>query len=260
MPSASTTQSGEQRARLLEHLVHQHFGSAVGEVASILLARGALSFPQLAKLTALPPSLAQAALLALSTHTLLFHSETEVNGRLTELYELNHDAIERRLRGGLYVEMAAEWEGGTQLAAVTDALWREGILVREDLVHVVSDALIAARDNADGLALDDDPKGKKRARVADQGAFPPSFLPSLSRAQADLDAHPRTVADTADKLVRKAFAQGYLNVVTPGSQLSPSSLEIKWEEELRATIKGAPASATRGSAPQRLACRESGSR
>ena len=42
MPSASTTQSGEQRARLLEHLVHQHFGSAVGEVASILLARGAL--------------------------------------------------------------------------------------------------------------------------------------------------------------------------------------------------------------------------
>jgi len=39
--------------------------------------------------------------------------------------------------------------------------------------------------------------------------------------------------------VRKAFAQGYLNVVTPGSQLSPSSLEIKWEEELRATIKGA---------------------
>ncbi|TNY22295.1 hypothetical protein DMC30DRAFT_445354 [Rhodotorula diobovata] len=218
MPSASTTQSGEQRARLLEHLVHQHFGSAVGEVASILLARGALSFPQLAKLTALPPSLAQAALLALSTHTLLFHSETEVNGRLTELYELNHDAIERRLRGGLYVEMAAEWEGGTQLAAVTDALWREGILVREDLVHVVSDALIAARDNADGLALDDDPKGKKRARVADQ------------------------VADTADKLVRKAFAQGYLNVVTPGSQLSPSSLEIKWEEELRATIKGIPSS------------------
>lgn len=45
--------------------------------------------------------------------------------------------------------------------------------------------------------------------------------------------------DNADKLIRRAFAKGYLSVVTPGSQISPSSLEIKWEEELRLTIKGA---------------------
>ncbi|GAA5849254.1 hypothetical protein JCM9279_006427 [Rhodotorula babjevae] len=218
MPSASTTQSSEQRTRLLEHLVHQHFGSAVGEVASILLARGALSFPQLAKLTSLPPALVHASLLVLSTHTLLFHSDTEVNGRLTELYELNHDAIERRLRGGLYVEMASEWDGGEQLAPVCDILWREGILVKEDLIHVVQEELLKAHEDQDAFAVADDPKGKKRSRALDQ------------------------VAETADKLVRKAFAQGYLNVVTPGSQLSPSSLEIKWEEELRATIKGIPSS------------------
>ena len=188
MPSASTTQSSEQRTRLLEHLVHQHFGSAVGEVASILLARGALSFPQLAKLTSLPPALVHASLLVLSTHTLLFHSDTEVNGRLTELYELNHDAIERRLRGGLYVEMASEWDGGEQLAPVCDILWREGILVKEDLVHVVQEELLKARNDHDALALADDPKGKKRSRALDQGPFllslPPSLLPLASLAQS----------------------------------------------------------------------------
>lgn len=39
--------------------------------------------------------------------------------------------------------------------------------------------------------------------------------------------------------MRKGFAQGFFSIVTPGSQTSPSSLEIKWEEELRSTIKGA---------------------
>ncbi|KWU41042.1 hypothetical protein RHOSPDRAFT_37429 [Rhodotorula sp. JG-1b] len=215
---SSATQSGTERSRLLQHVVYQQFGAAVGEIASILLFRGALSFPQLAKLTALPPSLVHASLLVLSTHCLLFHSETEVGGRLTELYELNHDAIERRLRGGMYVEMAIEWEGGPQLGQVVEVLWKEGMLRREDLVEVVRCQLAAERGVDDfGAGMDgDDPKGKKRAKEADK------------------------VAEDAERLVRKAFAQGYIQIVTPGSQLSPSSLEIKWEEELRALIKGIP--------------------
>lgn len=56
-------------------------------------------------------------------------------------------------------------------------------------------------------------------------------LAGLTRSSAAMEA--------AERLVRKAFAQGFVNIVTPGSQLSPSSLEIKWEEELRSTIKGA---------------------
>lgn len=39
-------------------------------------------------------------------------------------------------------------------------------------------------------------------------------------------------------MLRKAFSEGFISIVTPGSQLSPSSLEIKWEEELRLSIKG----------------------
>ena len=194
---SSATQSGTERSRLLQHVVYQQFGAAVGvspppqqipsrphssltllvnrtqEIASILLFRGALSFPQLAKLTALPPSLVHASLLVLSTHCLLFHSETEVGGRLTELYELNHDAIERRLRGGMYVEMAIEWEGGPQLGQVVEVLWKEGMLRREDLIEVVRCQLAAERGVDDfGAGMDgDDPKGKKRAKEADKGAF-----------------------------------------------------------------------------------------
>ncbi|POY72143.1 hypothetical protein BMF94_4876 [Rhodotorula taiwanensis] len=213
---SSSTQSGTERSRLLQHVIYQQFGAAVGEIASILLFRGSLSFPQLARLTSLPPSLVHASLLILSTHCLLFHSETEVAGRLTELYELNHDAIERRMRGGMYAEMAHEWrQGGPQLAQVVEVLWREGMLRREDLYEVVRAQFALER----GLpfALDDaaatDPKGKRKQQEA---------------------------IDDAERLVNKAFAQGYIQIVTPGSQLSPSSLEIKWEEELKALIKGIP--------------------
>ncbi|BGP28188.1 RNA polymerase III subunit C82 [Rhodotorula toruloides] len=213
--SASAIQSGLERARLLEHLVYQQLGGAVGEIASILLSRGALSFPQLIKLTSLPPALVHSSLLVLSTHTLLFHSETEVGGRLTELYELNHDAVERRIRGGLYVEMASEWDGGEELSTVIEVLWKEGILTREDLYEVMRQKIMHKREMELG-AEQEEPKGKKRARTEDQAT------------------------EAAERLVRKAFAQGFVNIVTPGSQLSPSSLEIKWEEELRSTIKGIP--------------------
>ena len=31
---------------------------------------------------------------------------------------------------------------------------------------------------------------------------------------------------------------GYISIVTKGSQTSPTSLQIKWEEELAASIRG----------------------
>ncbi|GAA5898808.1 hypothetical protein JCM5296_005613 [Sporobolomyces johnsonii] len=215
----SSVVSSIERTRLLEHLVYQQFGNAVGEIAAILLSRGALSFPQLLRLTALSPSIVHNSLLVLSTHNLLYHSDTEVNGRLTELYELNHDAVERRLRGGLYAEMAHEWEAGPELSEAIEWLWREGMLRKEDLYEVVKQRILAngAEVHPDDLL---DPKGKKRARIT-----------------TDAEAQ-----QAAEKLVRRAFAQGYISIVTPGSQLSPSSLEIKWEEELKATIKGIPTS------------------
>ncbi|GAA6064678.1 hypothetical protein JCM10212_006174 [Sporobolomyces blumeae] len=214
--------SSLERTRLLEHLVYQQFGSAVGEVASILLSRGSLSFPQLSRLTSLSPTLVQSSLLILSVHSLLYHSETEhLNGKLVELYELNHAAVEQRLRGGVYVEMAREWSGGSELEQVARVLWDEGMLRREDLYEVVKRRLLEWNPDEGGdVFASDDTKGKKRARIT-----------SDDQAQ-----------EVAEQIVRRAFAENFLSVVTPGSQLSPSSLEIKWEEELRLMIKGIPSS------------------
>lgn len=136
-------------------------------------------------------------MLVLSTHCLLYHSETEVAGRLTELYELNHDAIERRRRGGMYAEMAVEWNGGSaggeedragdRLAQVVEVLWREGMLRREDLYEVVRAQLAHERGlGFEGVGEEDadmaDPKGKKRARAEEEGA--PKSVPGSLDALA----------------------------------------------------------------------------
>ncbi|CEQ40776.1 SPOSA6832_02433 [Sporobolomyces salmonicolor] len=243
----SSVVSSIERTRLLEHLVYQQFGNAVGEVAGILLSRGALSFPQLLRLTALAPPIVHNALLVLSVHSLLYHSDTEVNGRITELYELNHDAVERRLRGGRYAEMAEEWEGGPELSEAIEWLWREGMLRKEDLHEVVKQRILTRATEVTPEELLD-PKGKKRARITTDDEGPSSrFWRSPARVLTR-DRMP-AAQHAAEMLVRRAFAQGYISVVTPGSQLSPSSLEIKWEEELRLTIKGQAGAASASGPP-----------
>jgi DNA-directed RNA polymerase III subunit RPC3 len=155
----------------------------------------------------------------------------------------------------MYAQMAAEWEGGKELVAVVEVILQHGMLPKEDLLQAV-----VGRMEAENTFEDEDPKGKKRARAEEQRTFRSSpLLTSLPFALALLWS--RSIAPllcvsflslsstvlnlrpagytAADKLVRRAFAKGYISIVTPGSQISPSSLEIKWEEELRLTIKGA---------------------
>lgn len=100
---------------------------------------------------------------------------------------MNHDAVERRLRGGMYVEMGAEWEHGCELEELVKVLWDEGILRREDLYEVVKQRLLSDARDADVFGIDhDDKKGKKRARITsdEQGEHPshPSLSLSLSLA------------------------------------------------------------------------------
>lgn len=67
----------------------------------------------------------------------------------------------------MYVEMGAEWESGAELEEVVKVLWDEGILRREDLYEVVKQRLLNERSNEDvfGLGIEEDKKGKKRARI-----------------------------------------------------------------------------------------------
>ena len=114
-----------------------------------MLSRGSLAFPQLTRLSALPAATIYSSLVILSLHSLLYHSESEVNGRLVELYEMNQVGIERRMRGGWYVEMAKEWNESACLDAVVELMWKEGMQRREDLEAVLSKAMYEKQESDD---------------------------------------------------------------------------------------------------------------
>lgn len=102
-----------------------------------------MRFGQLAALSALPQQYIHSSLLILSIHGLLYHSESEINGRLVELYEINETAVEQRIRGGLYVEMAREWDPNSAFDVVVESLWQDGMQRKDSLIETAAHALLA---------------------------------------------------------------------------------------------------------------------
>ncbi|KAM0752921.1 hypothetical protein T439DRAFT_323536 [Meredithblackwellia eburnea MCA 4105] len=224
----------EDRIRLLEHLVYSNYGSAVGEIASLLLHRGSLPFSHLVRLSSLPPPLVHSSILILSLHGLLYHSESEIGGRLTDLYEINPTAIENRLRGGLYIHLAEEVGDGLDFAV--EALWRNGMLKADEIAEEVA-LKYWGRGSGTGPGYD---ALKAAAAAAAAGSSKSSKAKGKAKAK---DVGPSTMSSAkaaAKKMVARGVRDGFLSIVTPGSQISPMSLEIKWEEELRLAIKGLP--------------------
>lgn len=217
--------SGTDYSRLLIHVTEAHFGPIVAEIVALLLKRGSLPFPQLLLLSGFPPSQVHSALLILSLHSLLFHSESEVNGRLTELYEINEDNLYSRLRGSLYVSLAEETLG---LNDAVGLLWKEGMLNAEDIVAHVGENLWrdsedkAAAIEANQMIEGSKAKGKGKGKEKETGIF----------------ASEKDAKKEAMQIVRRGVRDGFLSIITSGSQVSPRSLEIKWEGELRLQIKG----------------------
>ncbi|KAK4702468.1 DNA-directed RNA polymerase III subunit RPC3, partial [Phenoliferia sp. Uapishka_3] len=212
------------------------------EVASLLLTRGSLPFTHLLRLSSLPPAQVHSALLILSLHSLLYHSENESSGKLIELYEINDVAIERRIRGGVFVELAREEGDGQGLEVAVEGIWREGMRKKEEIVEEVSRGLWEkARtkieeeefgsmdwDDQDGFGGATNGNGKSKGKGTAKGKSK-AGITSLADAKV-----------AANKMVARSVRDGFLSIVTPGSQISPMALEIKWEEELRLSIKGLP--------------------
>jgi hypothetical protein len=138
------------------------------EIASILLNRGSLAFAQLTRLSSLPPSTIHSCLLILSLHSLLYHSESEVNGKLLELYEINELGVQRRMRGGVYVEMAREWDESSVLDEVIESLWRDGMQKRDMLIETGARKLIEKYEREERLR-EADAKGKPDSHAHGKG-------------------------------------------------------------------------------------------
>ncbi|SCV67112.1 BQ2448_5758 [Microbotryum intermedium] len=234
---------GQDRIRLLTDIVNQHFGSVVGEIASILLARGSLTFAHLTRLSSLPSALIHQALLVLSLHTLLYHSEIDSEKRV-EAFEINQANLEQRLRGGLYIDLANRKAQSLSLSPSLDSvltkivqeIWKNGMMGTHDLVAfakqeillqhrmlVIKHELAAEASASSNGAVDPSSslsklKGKGKAR----GLGPLSDARAEARAQV---------------LCKRAFHDGYLALITPESQEMPRSLEIKWDTEARQGMK-----------------------
>lgn len=103
--------TSSSRTLLCEHILHLHFGAAVGAVSSVLLNRGRLSYETLLRLVprTLTQRSVQASLLVLVQHNCLFHVQDSDDG--LEYFEMNVPEILQRRKIGSVAAMARDMYG-----------------------------------------------------------------------------------------------------------------------------------------------------
>ncbi|EJD53249.1 hypothetical protein AURDEDRAFT_180799 [Auricularia subglabra TFB-10046 SS5] len=94
-----------ESGKLCVQIIHEHFGPLTAQIAAVLLHRGRLSMPQLARELGLKSQTVRAAVLVLVQHNILWHAETDDR---TEVMEINIDECIARLRFGHYMSLARE--------------------------------------------------------------------------------------------------------------------------------------------------------
>ncbi|KAF8479230.1 RNA polymerase III subunit RPC82-domain-containing protein [Russula ochroleuca] len=117
-------------ANVCTQIIHSHFGRFTSTVASTLLNRGRLSFPQLVRYSRLKPRTVRAAILVLVQHNILWHATSEDEG---EVFEVNIDECLTRLRFGRYVWLA-EQRFGMPGAGIVELLLDHGKLRPPDIM------------------------------------------------------------------------------------------------------------------------------
>lgn len=108
-------------------------GWYVQEIAAVLLRRGTLPLDQLQRLTSLPRKMIQQGLIILSLHDCLHHARPLRAGG-AELYEINQNGLQQRMRGGRYAQMAFE-RGGEVWSSIVETCWREGMAKPEEMIE-----------------------------------------------------------------------------------------------------------------------------
>lgn len=100
------------RVALCEHILAEHFGAAVGKVASVLLARGRLAYETLIRLIpsrVLSQRAVMESLLVLVQHNCLYHVVDDQDG--LEYFEINVEEVLLRRRYGYYMAVARDTWG-----------------------------------------------------------------------------------------------------------------------------------------------------
>lgn len=139
------------RVALCEHLIAEHFGAAVCKVASVLLARGRLSYETLIRLIpsrVLSQRSVIESLLVLVQHNCLYHVVDDQDG--LEYFEINLDEVLLRRRYGQYIALSRDtW--GKKGADVVARVLQDGKLqlavLLKDMQHSQQSASSSATAN-----------------------------------------------------------------------------------------------------------------
>ncbi|KAI6043039.1 RNA polymerase III subunit RPC82-domain-containing protein [Pisolithus marmoratus] len=123
-----------ETVRLCTQVVHSHFGPLTTNVATALLRRGRLSFPQLLRYTRLKPRTVRATILVLVQHNLLWHAQTDEDG---EALEFNTAECLKRLRFGRYVWLVENMLGNAA-AEIVQLVLDHGKLRAPDIISRLS--------------------------------------------------------------------------------------------------------------------------
>ena len=128
------------RVTLCEHILFEHFGSAVGRVGSVLLARGRLSYETLVRLIPsrmLSQRNVMASLIVLIQHNCLFHIQDDEDG--LEYFEIDVGEVLQRRRYGTLMGLAKDtW--GRKAGEVLARVLNEGKIQLATLVQDCQEA------------------------------------------------------------------------------------------------------------------------
>lgn len=146
-------------------------------MASVLLTKGRLPFPQIVRLASLKPRTARASILVLIQHNLLWHSKGD-DGR--EVFEINTDECIMRLRFGYFIWLSDQLYGAlvrilrlasplvslmpSQAARIVSLILDHGKLRSADIISRLSAADAKSKSNISYAGTYPDVQYKKQFR------------------------------------------------------------------------------------------------
>ncbi|CAG8676560.1 9301_t:CDS:2, partial [Acaulospora morrowiae] len=101
----------ETSIRLCCYIIRDDFGAIVEQVAKVLLQKGRLPLPLIARFAKYTLSKTRESLFILIQHNIVYWTETREGSRIGIYYSIEKDEILTRLNFGIYIKNANEWIG-----------------------------------------------------------------------------------------------------------------------------------------------------
>ncbi|CAG8565959.1 5466_t:CDS:10 [Cetraspora pellucida] len=121
--------------RLCCYVIRDDFGPSVEQVAKVLLQKGRLTLPIIAKLSKFALAKTRECLFILIQHNLVYWAEARESQRIGIYYSIERDEILTRLNFGIYIKNANEWVGSRHASELVKHILLNGKVTFSGLVE-----------------------------------------------------------------------------------------------------------------------------